>query len=53
MFFEVYMEDAQMDTNDKNRSVLDMEVEPFTTTEPKCWKLADHRLDSTLVTKPA
>ena len=42
-----------MDTNDKNRSVLDMEVEPFTTIEPKCWKLADHRLDSTLVTKPA
>ena len=33
-------------------SVLAMEVEQFTVTNPKVWKWADQRLDSTLGTRP-
>ena len=40
-----------MDPNDKKISVLAMEVEPVTITDPKCWKLEDQRLDSTLGTR--
>ena len=32
------MEATQMDQNDKKSSVLAMEVEPVTATEPKFWK---------------
>ena len=41
-----------MDPNDKKSSVLAMEVEPVTVTDPKFWKWADQRLDATLVTRP-
>ena len=43
---------AQMDPNDKKISVLAVEVEPVTITDPKNWKLEDHRLDATLGTRP-
>ena len=43
---------AQMDPNDKKSSILAMEVEPVTVTDPKCWEWADQRLDATLVTRP-
>ena len=42
----------QMDPNDKKSSVLAMEVEPVTATDPKFWKWADQRLDATLGTRP-
>ena len=41
-----------MDPNDKKSSILAMEVEPVTFTDPKFWKCADQRLDATLVTRP-
>ena len=41
-----------MDPNDKKSSILAMEVEPFTVTDPTFWKLTDHRLDYTLGTRP-
>ena len=37
-----------MDPNDKKISVLDMEVEPVTVTDPQFWKWGDQRLDATL-----
>ena len=52
LFFEFAIAAAQMDPNDKNSSVLSMEVEPVTATEQKFWKFADQRLDATLVTRP-
>ena len=36
----------------KKISVLAIEVEPVTVTDPKFWKWADHRLDATLGTRP-
>ena len=41
-----------MEPNDKKRSVLAMEVEPVTATDPKFWKWADQILDATLLTRP-
>ena len=35
---EFAMVAANMDPNGKKSSVLDMEVEPVTTTDPKFWK---------------
>ena len=40
-----------MDPNDKKISILAMEVEPVTVTDPKFWKWEDQRLDATLVTR--
>ena len=47
LFFAFSMAEAQMYPNDK-KSVLDMEVEPVTVTDPHCWKWADQILDATL-----
>ena len=52
LFFEFSMAAAQMDPNDKKSSILAMEVEPVTVTDPKFWKWADQRLDATLGTRP-
>ena len=52
LFFEFSMAAAQMDPNDKKSSILAMEVEPVTVTDPKCWEWSDQRLDATLVTRP-
>ena len=41
-----------MDPNDKKSSVLSMEVEPVTVTDPKFCKWAYQRLYATLVTRP-
>ena len=41
-----------MDPNDKKNSILAMEMEPVTVTDPKFWKWADHRLDDALGTRP-
>ena len=38
--------------NDKKSSVLDMEVDPVTATEPFFWKWEDQRLCATLGTRP-
>ena len=38
LFFAFSMTASQMDPNDKQISILDMEVEPVTSTDPKCWK---------------
>ena len=38
LFFAFSMAEAQMDPNDKRISVLAMEVEPVTATDPKFWK---------------
>ena len=40
-FLESTMAVAQMDPSDKKISVLAMEVEPVTATDPKFWKWAD------------
>ena len=53
MFFEFSMVDSKMDPNSKMSSVLDMEVEPVTTTYQIFWKLEDQRLYDTLGTKPS
>ena len=37
-----------MEPNNKKISILAMEVEPVTVTDPKFWKWADQILDSTL-----
>ena len=42
-----------MDPNDKKISVLDMEVDPVTTTEPNVCKWEDQQLDDTLGARPA
>ena len=52
LFFEFSMVAAQMDPNDKHISILAMEVEPVTVTDPTFWKWADQRLDATLGTRP-
>ena len=52
LFFVFSMAAAQMDPNDKKNSVLAMELEPVTDTDPKFWKWADQRFDDTLGTKP-
>ena len=52
LFFEISMAAEKMDPNDKISSILAMEVEPVTVTDPKCWKWADQRLDATLGTRP-
>ena len=49
LFFEFSMAAAQMYPNKK--SILAMEVEPVTVTDPKFWKWEDQRLDATLVTR--
>ena len=41
-----------MDPNDKKISILAMEVEPGTVTNPTFWKWADQRLDAELGTRP-
>ena len=41
-----------MDPNNKKISILAMEVEPVTVTDPKFWKWEDRRLDDTLVKRP-
>ena len=41
-----------MDPNNKISSILDMEAEPVTVTDPKFWKWEDQRLDATLRTRP-
>ena len=41
-----------MDPNNKKSSILAIEVEPVTVTDPKFWKWADQRLDATLGTRP-
>ena len=50
LFFESSMAAAQM--YPKKKSILAMEVEPVTITDPKFWKLSDQRLDATLGTRP-
>ena len=52
LFFEFSMAVSQMDPNDKKKSILAMEVEPVTVTDPKFWKWVDQRFDSTLGTRP-
>ena len=52
LFFGFSMAAAQMDPNGKKISILAMEVEPVTVTDPILWKLADQRLDATLGTRP-
>ena len=52
LFFEFSMAAAQMDPNDKKSSILTMEVELLTVTDPKFWKWADQRLDATLGARP-
>ena len=47
LFFVFAMAAAQMDPNDKKSSVLAMEAEPVTATDPKFWKWVDQRLDDT------
>ena len=51
-FFKISMAAAQIDPNDKKISILAMEVEPVTVTDPTFWKWADKRLDATLGTRP-
>ena len=41
-----------MDTNNTKSSVLAMELQPVTTTDPTFWKWEDQRLDATLGTRP-
>ena len=48
MFFEFVTAAEQMYPNNRNISVLDMEVEQVTDTYPRFWKWADQRLDDTL-----
>ena len=52
LFLEFSMVAAQMDPNNKKSSILAMEVEPVTVTDPKFWKWVDQRLDATLGTRP-
>ena len=52
LFSAFSMSAAQMGPNDKKISVLAIEVEPVTVTDPKFWKWADQRLDATLGTRP-
>ena len=52
LFFEFSMAAAQMDPNNKKSSILNMEVETVTATDPTFWKWADQRLDATLGKRP-
>ena len=52
LFLEFSMAAAQMDPNNNKISVLFMEVEPVTVTDPSFWKWADQRLNATLRTRP-
>ena len=52
LLFAFSMAISQMDRNYKKGSVVAMEVEPVTITDPKFWKWADQRLDATLGTRP-
>ena len=52
LFFKFSMAAAQMDPSDKNSSILDMEVDPVTATDPIFWKWAEQRLDDTFGTRP-
>ena len=52
LFFEFSMTAAQMNPNDKKSSILAMEVEPVTFTDPIFLKWADQILDATLETIP-
>ena len=52
LFLTFSMAAAQMDPKEKKISVLAIEVEPFTITDPKFWKWADQILDATLGTRP-
>ena len=51
LFFEFSMAAAQIDPNDKKSSILAMQVEPVTVTDPKFWKWADQIFNSTLGTR--
>ena len=51
LFFEFSMAEAQTYPNNKKSSVLAMEVEPVTVTDPKFCKWADQRLDAALGTR--
>ena len=52
MFFKFSMVAAQIYPNDKKSSVLAMEVNLVTATDPKFWIREDHQLDYILVTSP-
>ena len=47
LFFAFSMAAENMYPNDEIRSVLAMEAEPVTATDPKFWKWVDQRLDDT------
>ena len=51
LLFAFSLAAENMYPNDKKSSVLAMEVEPVTTTDPKFWRWVDHRLDATLGTR--
>ena len=53
LFFEFSMVEAQMDPYYKKISILDINVDPVTSTNPKNRKWSDHCLELTLGTKPA
>ena len=52
LFFKFSLVAAQMDPNNKKSSILAMEVETVTVTDPTFCKWADQRLDATLGTRP-
>ena len=52
LFFKFSMAVAYMDPNYKKNSVLAIEVEPVTTTDPKFWKWSGRQLDAILGTIP-
>ena len=52
LFFRFAIAVAQMDPNDTKSSILSMELDPVTTTDPKFWKWSDQQLDATLGTRP-
>ena len=52
LFFKFTIALVNMDPSDKKSSVLDIEVEPVTSTDPKFCKWEYKRLDATLGTRP-
>ena len=52
LFFEFSMADSKMGPNDKDSSVLDMEMNPVTATDPTFGKWTDQLLDATMWTRP-
>ena len=52
LFFEFSMAAAQMYPNDKKSSILAMELEPITVTDPTFWEWADQILGATLGKRP-